>query len=359
MKILFVCSTNNWGSDENWINLAMRVLSREHQIYLCYRNKILRTRFNKDIPKFRAPLLNIFDLFTYLKIIRFINRENIQILVPTKKKEFFICGIISILKGTVNILRLGMISNIQRGFWNWLILNKLSRGIIVSSKRIKQHLVTQSLIAENKVKVIYECLDINKLQVTKQWIEGDFNIVSVGNLVPSKGFHILLKAVANLSKEIKQNLKVNIVGTGDMEIKLRLMVKELGLSDIVFFRGFMQDPNSVVLESDLFVMLSTDEVLSTSMLEAMALGVPVLASYASGAAEIITDNENGYLVDANYLPDVITCLENIIQNRKTLPSMGLNGRDVALKTFCEDNMKTELEEFFFTQLRNKRKKSRF
>jgi glycosyltransferase involved in cell wall biosynthesis len=135
----------------------------------------------------------------------------------------------------------------------------------------------------------------------------------VGRLAPGKGQHIFLEAVAHVSKK-HPNLQARIIGSalfgeGQYQHSLRRQVDELGIAERVEFTGFSDDVAQELARLTVAVHASTvPEGFGQVVVEAMACGVPVIASAAGGPAEIITDAVDGLLVppgDARALADAI------------------------------------------------------
>ena len=345
MKILFVCSAKVWGGNEKWTSMAMKELKKNHKVFLCYRRKELGDKFGKNIYKFTTPFLNLFDPITYIKLSRFIRKKKIDIIISTKKKEYFICGILAKLFRIKNVLRLGIVREMNFPIWHKLVYNTLCGGIIVNAYRIKQNLNKYKFIDLNKVKVIYNGIELkNNFQVIPK-TSNSFSISSVGMLTKQKGFHLLIESLSKLPKSLKDNIELNIVGSGRSDIMLKNQVKNLGLQERVKFWGFMENPLKIVGETDLFVLLSANEGISNALIEAMMMGVPVLTSDAGGSAEFIKDRENGFLIHSTIPEEIAKILAEIIQNQDRLEEIGKAGSLTVRKLFSLENMRCHLNEF--------------
>ncbi|MHB8762934.1 MAG: glycosyltransferase [Deferrisomatales bacterium] len=118
-------------------------------------------------------------------------------------------------------------------------------------------------------------------------------IVAMGRLVPQKGFDLLLRAVAGLTEP----WRLTILGEGREAAALRTMAERAGLSDRVSFPGFLSTPYAVLRAADVFVLSSRYEGFPNALLEAMALGLPCVATRCpTGPDELITDGIDGLLV---------------------------------------------------------------
>jgi glycosyltransferase involved in cell wall biosynthesis len=119
-------------------------------------------------------------------------------------------------------------------------------------------------------------------------------IVTVASLEPCKGHDVLLEALRRVAADIP--VQCLLVGDGPSRPSLQATVRSLGLGDMVRFLGYQEAVTTIVRECDVFVLPSLLEGFGIAVVEAMALGVPVVASATGGIPEIITDGEDGLLV---------------------------------------------------------------
>ena len=120
----------------------------------------------------------------------------------------------------------------------------------------------------------------------------------VAALVPGKGLDALLEAVARLSSD-RPALELRLIGDGPERPALAALAQRLGITDRVRFIGALRTPQEVaraLVGFDLFALASQAEGLPTALLEAMAVGVPVIATAVGGIPEVLRDGETGRLV---------------------------------------------------------------
>jgi len=120
-------------------------------------------------------------------------------------------------------------------------------------------------------------------------------IVAAGRLAAVKNFPLLVEAVALLRHEMPASLF--ILGEGDQEAELRRLIHDRGLDDSVHLCGFRTNPWSYIARADVFALTSRYEGFGNVIVEAMACGVPVVATSSPGTREIVTSGANGLLVD--------------------------------------------------------------
>ena len=121
-------------------------------------------------------------------------------------------------------------------------------------------------------------------------------LVSVGRLAENKGYEYLLKAFSLLRGAMSRDVRLIIVGDGSYYDVLDRMIRERGLSDCVILTRQRTDVPDILAAADIFVMSSIEEGLPNAMLEAMSMGIPVVATNVGGIPEALKDPEHGRIV---------------------------------------------------------------
>ena len=149
-----------------------------------------------------------------------------------------------------------------------------------------------------KSSVLYNIIDTEQIFEKKAMDENsyDFDMIYVGRLTYQKDPQRLIRLCARL-KEQKPDLKVAIVGTGELEAEGKQLCGELGIRDNVQFLGFQSNPIKMVYDSKAMILTSRWEGTPMCALEAMALGTPVVSTPSDGMKDLIDDGVNGYLTD--------------------------------------------------------------
>lgn len=167
-------------------------------------------------------------------------------------------------------------------------------------------------------------------------------IISVGTLLPVKGYEYLLDAV-NLVIKKEPKVIFDIVGDGPLREELVQMSLELGIEKFVVFHGYLNDADKKIAKADIFVLPSLSEGMPCVLIEAMMMGKPIVATSVGGVPEMIEDGYNGFLVaskDSAALADKILCLLN--DNNKAV-QMGVNGKCLWSKMFTAEMMSDKYE----------------
>lgn len=151
-------------------------------------------------------------------------------------------------------------------------------------------------------------------------------IVSVGRLVPSKGYDTLIEAFARVAPE-HPNWDLHVVGEGPERERLEGLIHQLGLANRVRLLGLLDDPRTILRGAGLFVLASRYEGFPNALLEAMSCGVPVLSTDCpSGPREMITDGESGFLVPVDDVPRMATVMSRLLSDPELRMRIGTEAR---------------------------------
>lgn len=151
-----------------------------------------------------------------------------------------------------------------------------------------------------KSSVLYNVIDTDEIytKLSQDSNTYDYDLIYVGRLTYQKNPQRLLRLCARL-KESKPDLKVAIVGTGELEDELKALSQELNLEDTVHFLGFQPNPIKMVACSKAMILTSRWEGTPMCALEAMALGTPVVSTPSDGMKDLLTDGISGYLTESD------------------------------------------------------------
>lgn len=158
-------------------------------------------------------------------------------------------------------------------------------------------------------------------------------IVCAARFEPVKNHALLFDAVERLNARGRAFV-LRLVGTGPLEPSLRERAAK-GYAGRIEFLGYRDDMPDVLAGADIAVLTSFKEGMPRAVLEAMAMGLPVVGTRVSGTREAIRDGENGFLVEPGDVEGLANGLETLIDDPALRASMGANGRAIALSEFDE------------------------
>jgi glycosyltransferase involved in cell wall biosynthesis len=175
--------------------------------------------------------------------------------------------------------------------------------------------------------------------------ENAYLVGCVGHFTAEKGHGLLIRAFADLAAA-SPKAQLLLVGDGALRAQYLRQVQDLKLEETVHFAGFVADLENVWPALDLFVFPSLQEGLGSSLLAAMAAGVPVCASQSGGIPEIVTPGETGYLFAPGDSNALVSTLMTAIANDQQTREMGRAASRVVGDRFTTDRMVRETYEIY-------------
>jgi glycosyltransferase involved in cell wall biosynthesis len=153
---------------------------------------------------------------------------------------------------------------------------------------------------------------------------GRIKIGCIARLDPVKGHVYLLHALAKVIK-VNDNVELYLIGGGKEETYLQGIVEQLGLSQFVSFEGSQQDVRPYLRDCDIFVLPSLSEAMPISLIEVFAARRPIIATNVGGIPKIVSDGDNGLLVDPGSPEQLSEAILKLIQNPIFAQSIADNG----------------------------------
>ncbi|NPA33933.1 MAG: N-acetyl-alpha-D-glucosaminyl L-malate synthase BshA [Chlorobi bacterium] len=199
-------------------------------------------------------------------------------------------------------------------------------AITAVSKFLKSEMVKNFKIPQQRIQVIYNFINTTqhnkeycqKAQYLDQWRRflaprNEFLICHISNFRPLKRIDILLKAFKQVIDN-GLNARLVLVGDGPERQNMELLARELKLEDKALFLGVQEDIRDILCISDLFVLTSESESFGLVLLEAMAMGCPVVASNTGGIPEVVRDGIEGLLCPVNDTKAFADAIMKILTN---------------------------------------------
>jgi glycosyltransferase involved in cell wall biosynthesis len=177
-------------------------------------------------------------------------------------------------------------------------------------------------------------------------LPGDVAVGAVGALTPRKGHRLLISAIVLAQKGGAPDVRGFIAGAGPLAAELGAQVREAGLDYPVQILGALADPRDLLWAVDIFVMPSLKEGLGVAALEAMACGLPVIASNVGGLREVIEDGTTGRLVGPAEAPQLAQALSDLAHQPVARTAMGAAARRRAVASFSMAAMAAQTVDFY-------------
>jgi glycosyltransferase involved in cell wall biosynthesis len=249
--------------------------------------------------------------------------------------------------------------NFRRRFLNRLLSKRISRMIAVSAA-VRDDIVRTNLISyPDKVVTIYNGIDVKAFMdsnLTREEARTQLRLPdrdtfvygTVGRLVETKGQDVLLKAFARVCEKYPESWLV-LAGEGRLESKLRGLAAELGIQESVIFLGHRHDIPEVLKAYDVFVLSSVAEGLPGALLEAMATGLPVIASRVGGVPEILNNSELGTMVSPRSVDELASAMKGLYRKpEEKRYEIGKVLRERVLEGFSKEKMVSAITAEYLT-----------
>ena len=228
-------------------------------------------------------------------------------------------------------------------------------GIIAVSQDVKTAIMdTMVGIPNNKITIIRNCVDFQryKRNIDRQkarevigFTEENMIGVVVATFKKQKGHRFLVEAVSSLVQKYPE-FRVLFVGDGELRSEMENLVDELGLKGVIHFLGTRSDIPSILAASDLFILPSLWEGLPMALIEAMASGLPVVATRVSGTSEVMVDGKSGILVEPGVSKALASAIQKMLENPEKTREMGIFARDRVEDLFSAKTQASEYIELF-------------
>jgi L-malate glycosyltransferase len=237
-------------------------------------------------------------------------------------------------------------------------IHRWSNGVIVNSSAVSDLVKREFRVPANRVRIIRNGVDFERFARSrpnrKQYFP-DLSpqtrlIVTIANMHnAAKGHRELLDAIARVRSR-NPNAKFVLVGDGEERFKIEEAAEDLGVRDTVLFLGQRADIPELLACCDVFVLPSRAEGLPNSLLEAMAAGLPVIATAVGGVPEVIENGVSGLLVPPGDSASLADAVLRVLHDANFADQLARAGRECARVRFAFDRAITELVSFY--DLRN-------
>jgi glycosyltransferase involved in cell wall biosynthesis len=297
------------------------------------------------------------DLGTLIPLIRYVRSNRIDIVQTHDSQTRRLGSITAALGGAVHIASLhGWIPNTlrQKGSVRLdQLLIRYAERIIVMSGEMKGQL-TELGVPGDKMSILHNSIVLEDYPplATAGPLRGELGIPDqakivavIGRLSPEKG-HALFLEMARRIHRVRPDVRFLIVGDGPGLAALRHEADRLGLGDRVILTGFRDDVRAVYAALDVLVIPSSKEGLPNVLLEAFAFGKPVVATPVGGIPEVLTEGENGYLVDPSDPDTLAERALALLDNPDLARSMGHCGRRTVEMKFDFQERTRRLERLY-------------
>lgn len=360
MKILQIIQNSTIGGAENHTRLFSKTLLKKghHIHFVCPSGPYVERFMELEQLGAKITILEVGTItLPLIKKVREIIIRNKIDLIHTHMHRADVVGVLAAIGlrdvkvvSTIHNMAKFDIHGIVRKIYTFFPI-RFAQGnmekIFTVSEDTKNETVTYFKLAPSKVFTLLNGIDPEELYVDVSsqemrnrlgFTRQDFLLTSVGRLSDGKGHKYLIKAVKYLVEKGVGSIKLLLVGKGEVEDELKQITRIHGLEKNVFFLGYRNDIPNILNCSDIYVHPSIWDSLPRSLLEAMAVGLPVIATNVSGIPEVVHDEFNGFLVEPRTDVDIAERILKIKNDEQLKNRIAQNAKKFVLKNCTMDNM---------------------
>lgn len=365
MNIILTNDAKNIAGGENYVlYLARGLRERGHRVYIAplENSELLNIAMSEKFDVLGIPYGKNFKEFNAVsKFLKLTRDLPIDIVHSNSNTDRTIAAIAGRFLKAINFTSIHLCMSIRRNLTHFIRNKYLIDHFTPVGLETKKILIEKDKIPDKKVTVVNIGLPKDKfifnqdarISLRKEFKITDSELVvgTVSRLVDFKGHRYLLEAFADLTK-YSVNLKLLIVGDGELKENLVSLCKKLNIEDRVIFTGARKDIPELLSVMDIFAQPSKDfggESFPVSILEAMSIGLPILASNVGDIKYMIND-KYGFIVKSESVQEIFNILMKISEPGFDLKALGKNSRERFLQEFTIDRMIRKMETLYLNAL---------
>jgi len=300
------------------------------------------------------------DYSLIFKLIKYFRQNNYDVIHTNNYASWLYVVISSIMSlrffRVVHTEHSLVTNNISRRLYIEKILSYFTYKIVTVSENVAGYLRNLGKINSNKLEVIHNGINVSKFKSSlklrkkireKYGISNEAIVIgAIGRLVEVKDHETLILCACELITN-NPNYVCVIIGDGYLKNHLNNLIIEMEMTNKIFLLGEQQEINEYLNILDVYIMTSLSEGFSIGLMEAMSTEIPVIVTKVGGNTEIITDGENGILIEPKDVTGICEAVEYVVADSSLMECLGKNARKTVDNKFNELGMYRRYEELYF------------
>lgn len=349
MALFQIDAGKEWRGGQRQALLLARQLQRRGYPFFFYvqpGSPLHQKAKEEDLPVVPVKMRSEADMWAILRLARAMKKRRCRLVHFHDAHSLAIgAAAASMAKVPLRVISRRVDFPLKNNFFSQKKYTRDIDLIIAISKGIKKVLMDGGIKAET-VRVVPSGIDFTPFDEARSsdylrrelsLSQEDYLVGIVAHLADHKGHTYLIEATRIL-KDRAPKIKVIVVGEGPLRMDLDRQVKETHVEDMVFFLGFRDDVPQILGSLDLFVLSSKLEGMGTSIMDAMASRLPVVATRVGGIPEVVVDGETGILVPAKNPDALADAILKIYSDKQAAKQLGERGYQVVHKKFSAESM---------------------
>ncbi|MBN2549571.1 MAG: glycosyltransferase family 4 protein [Anaerolineales bacterium] len=339
-RLLFVSYTADWTGPNNSLWLLLEHLRSQYELTVLAPGlgSFSEALVDKRIPFVSFPSL---DKCAIPSLAHLIRREKYDLIYGNGRNGASRNALIA-----SKLARVPFICHIREMEWgdSWRISGflRFADGVIFVSQACAK--ANSKFVPQDRSNVIYNGVELatnglmhypsvrTSLLSEIGLSDQDVILCNVGRIIPAKGQEYVIEGMAEVVRAV-HHARLLLIGSFDRGSeekiyaqKVRAMIKNMSLEQQVFLLGYRQDARQLMAGSDLFLYASLRDAHPRSVIEAMSVGLPVVAFAVDGVAETVVDGQTGYLVQPGDVAGLAGATLKLVQNPELRSRMGMAGQ---------------------------------
>jgi glycosyltransferase involved in cell wall biosynthesis len=233
---------------------------------------------------------------------------------------------------------------------------RCAHAVVANSRAAARQLEHEGL-SSSRIRIVPNGISMDRFPPRPVLLRPATTIVTVANLRAEKAHDVLIAAAARLARRHPQ-LRFLVAGDGPRAAELRALAARLGVDRRVEFLGHREDVPALLAGADVFVLPSRSEAFPNGAIEAMAAGLPVVASRVGGLLDLVDEGRTGLLVPPDDPAALASAIESLVASPARAAGIGAAAREEVARRYSLDRMVRSFEDLFLSQLETPRRVQR-
>ncbi len=365
LSVVFGITSRSWGGNEKWASVAASGLAaRGHRVLALWSYRpVFEELKSRELPARGVRLWGDVNPVGFSALTRILREERPDVLVLTKQREYWMGGLAARFAGRPLVaLRLGLNRPLVDDFKRRAAFGRLSDLVIVNSEVIRTTLRATPWLDPDKVKVLYNGVatdpvdpDAGKRALRELGVpDGAPVIVAAGRLTGQKNFDVLIRAFPHVVEEFP-NAALVVLGEGGQRQDLENEAARSGVGHAIHFAGHRTDVREVLSAADVYALSSRNEGMANTLLEAMSVGAPIVATDVSGTSEAVRHEAEALVVPAEDSARLARAIARLLRDRELANRLGSAAAVRARERFGIPRLIDDLEKLLTSALERRRR----
>ena len=349
MRILHICSARSIGGGEKHVaSLANSLAQRGDDVFVAIAPDSPLRALLQDIPReniIELPMRNALSLGSAWKLARFARAHAAQIIHAHVGRDYPLAAVAAGRSSAQLVLTRHVMFPLGRV--HKLTLRRTARVIAVSEP-VAEALRLQAIFKAEIIRVVHNGVDVDafaSVRTTAQPNQRKLRVGTVGELAPVKRHEDFVRVAQSLCAE-RDDVEFIIAGEdksrdGKNRRRLAQSIADAQLGDRIQLVGWTEDIANLLATFDLFVSTSESESFGIAIVEAMAAGIPVVATETDGAREVIEPNETGRFVPVGDVDAIAKSTSELLNDPAERARLGASAQQKARQRFGLERMVDE------------------